>query len=287
MPGIDLADTDTTRRRRASLNADSELATAVSGRAWYHTIRLAEGITTPGWFDTRAVAARLPWPALSGKRCLDIGTFDGFWAFEMERRGASEVIAVDILDDARLDWPLLSDPEQHKVIARRKGGGDGFVVASKALGSSVQRLDCSIYDLSAKQHGSFDVVYLGSLLLHLRDPVRALERVRSVCAGTLLAVDGIDVPLSLLQPLRSTTYLEAKGRPYWHRPNLAGFRRMVRAGGFKIERGPRPFLMPTGAGFNHPRRRPASLKTREGRDVIFVSMLGDPHAWLTATPTGG
>ena len=56
-------------------------------------------MVTPGWFDTRAVAPKLPFPERStGKRCLDIGTFDGFWAFEMERRGADEVLAIDLLD---------------------------------------------------------------------------------------------------------------------------------------------------------------------------------------------
>lgn len=258
------------------------LAAKVAGRDWYHTIDLGGGLVTPGWFDTRTVSGRLPWPDLTGKRCLDIGTFDGFWAFEMEHRGAAEVLAVDILDDANWDWPPTATDEQRAEISGRKGGGDGFTIVSEALGSSVTRLDRSIYDLTPDEVGSFDVVYLGSLLLHLRDPVRALAAVRSVCQGALLAVDGIDVPLTLLQPLRSATYFEAKHRPYWHRPNLAGFRRMVRVAGFELVSGPRPFLMPTGAGFSHPPRRLSALRTREGRDATFVSALGDPHAWLLA-----
>jgi tRNA (mo5U34)-methyltransferase len=261
---------------------DGYLAAAVAGRDWYHTLELADDTVTPGWFDTRVVSRMLPWPDLSRKRCLDIGTFDGFWAFEMERRGAADVVALDILDDSRWDWPLISRPEARTAIARRKGGGDGFLIASEALGSSVQRVDGSIYELSADEHGSFDFVYLGSLLLHLRDPIGALEKVRSVCEGTLLAVDGIDLPLTVFQPLRPATYLEAKGRPYWHRPNLAGFRRMVRAAGFDVTRGPRPFLMPTGDGFDHPPRKIASIRTREGREATIASLFGDPHAWLLA-----
>ena len=42
---------------------------------------------------------------LDGKRCLDVGTYDGFWAFEIEQRGAKEVVAVDVLDPRRWDWP--------------------------------------------------------------------------------------------------------------------------------------------------------------------------------------
>ena len=33
---------------------------------------------------------------LQGCRILDIGAFDGFWSFEFEKRGASEVIALDL-----------------------------------------------------------------------------------------------------------------------------------------------------------------------------------------------
>ena len=54
----------------------------VAEQEWYHTLELAPGVVTPGWFDTREVPQRLPIPAsLAGRRCLDVGTFDGFWAF--------------------------------------------------------------------------------------------------------------------------------------------------------------------------------------------------------------
>ena len=75
-------------------------------RTWYHTIDLPDGSSTPGYFDTRAAPPYVVWPdALRGGRCLDVGTFDGFWAFEMERRGAAEVVAIDVDDPTRYDWP--------------------------------------------------------------------------------------------------------------------------------------------------------------------------------------
>jgi tRNA (mo5U34)-methyltransferase len=272
--GVETARDPSTRR----------ISDQVAGRDWYHSIALGEGIVTPGWFDTRRVSEKFPWPDLAGKRCLDIGTFDGFWAFEMERRGASAVVAIDILDDRRWDWPAISGAVDRDAIARRKAGGDGFMIAAEALQSRVTRIDCSVYELSQREHGSFDFIYLGSLLLHLRDPILALERVRSVCKGTLLSVDAIDLPLTILQPFRPTTYLEAETRPYWHRPNLRGFKRMVSSAGFDVLAGPRPFLMPAGDGFGHPPRRLSSLRTRQGRDALFASLFGDPHAWLVARP---
>jgi tRNA (mo5U34)-methyltransferase len=71
-------------------------AERIAEHRWWHTIEVAPGIVTPGGWDLRSTSAQLPWPDVSGKRCLDIGTMDGFWAFELERRGAAEVLATDI-----------------------------------------------------------------------------------------------------------------------------------------------------------------------------------------------
>src|ERR1700730_10047735 len=57
---------------------------------WYHTLDLGNGVVTPGFVDHREQVAQHQFPAsLAGKRCLDVATFDGFWAFEMEKRGAA------------------------------------------------------------------------------------------------------------------------------------------------------------------------------------------------------
>jgi hypothetical protein len=72
------------------------LSTEVQAYPWYHTLELGDGIVTRGMFDHRPVLRHYPLPEdLSGLRCLDVGTMDGFWAFEMEHRGAREVVAVD------------------------------------------------------------------------------------------------------------------------------------------------------------------------------------------------
>src|SRR2546423_13391176 len=72
---------------------------------WYHTIEVAPGVVTPGWFALRSVVDRMPWPDVRGKRCLDVGTYDGFLAFELEQRGAAEVLATDIPEHENWDWP--------------------------------------------------------------------------------------------------------------------------------------------------------------------------------------
>jgi len=93
-------------RLKPSPRADPALAAEVAKLSWYHTIELPDGTTTPGYADTRPARRYVEWPVeLVGGRCLDVGTFDGFWAFEMERRGAAEVVALDVDDPEAFDWP--------------------------------------------------------------------------------------------------------------------------------------------------------------------------------------
>jgi tRNA (mo5U34)-methyltransferase len=265
-----------------------DLAAALD-REWYHTIELAPGLLTPGWFDTRTVVPRLPFPtSLEGRRCLDVATFDGFWAFEMERRGAAEVHAIDVLDPHAWDWPEMSADETIAALNRRKEGGRGFEVAHRALGSSVQFEERSVYDLDPESMGEFDFVYVGSLLMHLRDPVRALERVRSVCRGQLLLVDNVDLMLTLLLRRRPVATFDGLGRPWWWKVNAAGLLRMLRAAGFEPAARPLRFYMPPGRG--HPPRRavrPRMLTSREGRSLALTALKGDPHAAILARPAPG
>lgn len=265
--------------------SDGELEGAVRESEWYHTIALRAGVETPGWFDTRSVSAKLPWPNLSGKRCLDIGTFDGFWAFEMEKRGASEVVAIDILDPEQWDWPFGSEMAIRQVLAERKAHGHGFMICARELRSEVRRMEMSVYDLDPVTLGTFDFIYFGSLLLHLRDPVRGLERVRAVCRpdAQLLLVDAIDVDLCLLSPGIPAARLDGLGRPWWYKPNLSGLRRMAEVAGFSVVSGPRPFAMPRGAGQPTSGARPR-LWQRSGRERYITWHWGDPHAWLLAEP---
>ena len=244
------------------------LAREIAARQWYHTLELAPQLVTPGWFDLRRIVPRMPLPdSLSGQRCLDIGTFDGFWAFEMERRDADEVVAIDLLDPKRFDWPVGSSPDAVAAIGARKGGhgqfGEGFEIARAALASTVRRVEMSVYDLDAGELGVFEFVYLGSLLLHLRDPVRALECVRSVCAGTLVVCDAVDPTLSMLFRRLPLASLDARGRPWWWKPNHAGLVRMVEAAGFEIVRRPERVAFPPGCWSRPPHSpRPVAFHAR-------------------------
>jgi tRNA (mo5U34)-methyltransferase len=252
---------------------------------WYHTMELAPGVVTPGWFDLRPIVEQLPWPEVTGKRCLDVGTYDGFLAFELERRGAIEVVAIDIDDHDRWDWPPDMRAEGGARLAMLAGPekGRGFRVAHDALGSRVTRRPLSVYDLDADDVGTFDIVVCGTLLLHLRDPLRALEAVRGVCRGQFLSTEQIDLRLSALHPRTPIAELNGSGPLcQWWEPNVAGHRRMVFAAGFAIERSTRPYCVPFGA--SHPKLRGRTAR----RDALFQRLLtggtGVPHSAVLASP---
>ena len=259
----------------------------VNSQQWYHTIDLPGGVVTPGWFDLRELARTLPFPAsMAGMRCLDIGTFEGFWALQMEARGSSEVTGIDILDPLAWDWPFGSDEAVVAALEDRKRAGAGFELVKEVLPTKVERMELSIYDLSPERVGEFDFIYLGSLLLHLRDPVRALEAVRTVCRGQLLSVDAIDLPLSLLTR-RPVAYLDGIGRPWWWRPNQAAVVRMLTSAGFRTVRPPRRVFMPPGP--QHPKPAGArevlkALRAPGSRELLFASRFGSPHIATLAEP---
>jgi tRNA (mo5U34)-methyltransferase len=211
---------------------------------WYHTLELAPGVVTPGMFDHRPHVDRYPLPRdLTGRRCLDVGTMDGFWAFEMERRGAAEVVAIDVEDPDALDWPVSLRGRHDQRLDETKA--ERFALAQRALGSNVRREPLSVYDLSPA-FGTFDVVFCGDLLLHLRDPVAAVERLRSVCDELAVIANPI-VRLRFRERLPLATFDGVDEFVYWT-TNLAGLVRLVRSGGFARVEPAAPFDVPFSNG---------------------------------------
>lgn len=264
----------------------SALAARVAGTPWYHTIELPGGLVTPGEYDHRPIVDKIPLPArLDGQRCIDIGTHDGFWAFEMERRGAREVIAVDVAKPEDLDWPEPRPEFTEAVRSHIASSKQAFDVAREALGSRVERRWTSLYELNPETLGRFDVAFLGTLLHHLRDPVGALQSVRRVVDGQLLVVAVFSPFKTVLLPFTPVTeLLEVGVDPFFEMPNLAGLRRQLELGGWRIERWGRPHLQGFGAGWQRPTVRwrgrenlrtvPRQLLFRRG--ILHVSVVARP-----------
>jgi tRNA (mo5U34)-methyltransferase len=203
-----------------------ERAQAIS---WYHTMELAPGLTTQGEFDLRPWVERYGLPArLDGMRVLDVGTFDGFWAFEMERRGAAEVVALDVGGEDDFDWPPRRRGERATVMRP----GSGFALAKEVFASQAERRICSIYNADPSQLGTFDLVLCGMVLIHLRDQLLALERIARLCAGTFITVEEFD-PLTGLIPFPAARYrADRQSSVVFWQPSARTWRRMLWTAGF-------------------------------------------------------
>jgi tRNA (mo5U34)-methyltransferase len=210
------------------LSSPQNLRDEVERYPWYHTLELGDGVVTKGMFDHRPVLDRYPMPAdLTGKRCLDVATMDGYWAFEMERRGAASVTAIDLEDPEQLDWPASLRAQHDKSLDETKA--ERFALAKRELGSNVERVLMSAYDLSPEL-GTFDFVFCGDLLLHLKDPITPVERIRSVCTGSAVIVNTIKK--FRLHQKRPMAELDGIDEFEWWVTNLEGLIRIVRAAGF-------------------------------------------------------
>lgn len=164
---------------------------------WYHTIDLGNGLVSKAPYDHRAVVDCYGLPkSLVGKTALDVGTFDGFWAFELERRGAERVVAMDVAKIG--DFDIL--PHIRKTLGREGDRTSHFDLAHAMRGSKVEKKVCSVYDLSPETVGTFDVVFCGDVLLHLFNPLQALVNIRSVTRQLAVIQTTVDLGMEQLQP---------------------------------------------------------------------------------------
>jgi tRNA (mo5U34)-methyltransferase len=204
----------------------------LKGIDWYHTIDLPHGAATPGFVDHREQVSLYGLPAsLAGKRCLDVATYDGFWAFEMEKRGAAEVVAIDLESMAQCDIP-----RRLRASMLASGGdrptGAGFRLVKELLGSRVERRFSSVYDLAPEKVGTFDLVFLSDLLLHLRDPMAALESVFSVVSpqGCAIVAEPYNPALDAFPQTALTEF--AMHSEIWWLPGAACLKKMLGFAGF-------------------------------------------------------
>jgi len=205
-----------------------DLETRVRSRRWYHTIELPGGVVTPGVYDLRPVLPHYGIPErLDGKRVLDVGTWDGFWAFEFERRGG-QVVATDVDHLSEIAFPAAIRRAIEESGLDQEFGG-GFRVAHEALGSRVERKALSIYDLDPARTGMFDLVHVGDVLQHLEAPTLALRQVRSVTAGLAIIAMSFDPALGDEQVLR---YRGAWRNALWWTASLSATGQMILDAGF-------------------------------------------------------
>jgi tRNA (mo5U34)-methyltransferase len=213
---------------------------------WYHTITFPDGEVTPGLYDHRDLLPHYGLPQdLSGKRVLDVGTANGYWAFEMERRGA-QVTAVDVASSSELDFPPQVRALLRTMPARQRG--QRFQEAHARLGSRVQYRPLSIYDLTSETIGHFDLVHAGDILLHLERPLDALRHLHNVLegGGQLIISDTVDPRLPARQgPTFLTNYLGGWETHTWWCPSVDALGQMIVDTGFNTVELHLLYMLPT------------------------------------------
>jgi SAM-dependent methyltransferase len=177
---------------------------------YYHTMDVpGHGLVEGEWDLRGGVDTYVGREPVAGKRVLEIGTASGFLCFEMERRGA-EVVAYDlaagdpwdIVPYAQLDLiPIVSGRAAH--IARLN---KSWWFNHRAFGSSARVVYGSVYEIPMTI-GRFDLCTFGAILLHVRDPFRALQRAASLEPNTIVVTE-----LARRRSLRELLDGRAQGR---------------------------------------------------------------------------
>jgi tRNA (mo5U34)-methyltransferase len=154
------------------IDADPEIARAVLDRVplWFHTFSLdgSKELYTHGVArDHRYRIPALP-EDFSGMSVLDVGTFDGFYAFLAEARGATRVVAVD--NEQYREW-----------VSSRWGaeleGGEGFAAIRELLDSEVDYRRLDAFDLDELAE-TFDLILCFGILHRVENPMGLLKTLR-------------------------------------------------------------------------------------------------------------
>jgi tRNA (mo5U34)-methyltransferase len=141
------------RRKQNDFSAD------LAQKGWYHSFEFPDGTAIQGamnldWQRERWARYAIP-PDLTGKRVLDIGSWDGWFSFEAERHGA-EVTSVDCVEIPN------------------------YLYIHRKLRSKAAYRNLDLYELPAAGLGKFDIVFCLGVLYHVKHPFLALEIVCSL-----------------------------------------------------------------------------------------------------------
>ncbi len=204
-------------------------------RFWYHKIDLGNGVITPGldldqqWNMTRETRDTLDY---KGKNVLDIASFDGMWAFEAEKLGASLVVATDCYYETYKNFLFCRNALNSRVIPY-------YNISPYDL---YNRLDVFLEENWEDQKPYdrlFDIVQHLGLLYHLRDPMLTLSQARSVIrtGGHLLmetaAVVNEESSFMLFNGVPPQEQRIYKDTTTWWAPTIPCLREMLRASFFE------------------------------------------------------
>jgi tRNA (mo5U34)-methyltransferase len=241
---------------------------------WWHSIDLGGGVVTPGVKTPQQLAHELEavdLPDLRGKTVLDIGGWDGFFAFAAERGGAARVAVLD-----HYMWSLdIPAQQRYWAECREQGiapkpyhetdlwhpdelpGKAGFDTAREVLDSRVEEIvaDFATCDLDAV--GTWDVTLFLGVLYHMPDPLGALQRLAAMTGEVaVIETEAVVVPGFEHEAMwRFFPGAELNGDvSNWWAPNMAALVGAVQAAGFgrvDVKLGPARGLLDQPGGPHH------------------------------------
>jgi tRNA (mo5U34)-methyltransferase len=250
---------------------------------WWHSIDVGHGVTTPGAKSAGELAHELDairLPDLAGKTVLDIGGWDGFFAFEAERRGAARVAVLDHYMWS-LDIPAQQDYWRRCLaegVAPRAyheteywhpdtlPGRAGFDTARELRGSRVEPVVGDFATMDLAPLGRFDVVLFLGVLYHMTDPLGALRRLASLTRErAIIETEAVVVPGFEHEALwRFFPGAELNGDvSNWWAPNIAALVGALEPAGFaraEVTLGPSRELLAQEGGPHHYRAVVHALK---------------------------
>ncbi len=176
---------------------------------WFHQIDLGAGVQTrnvaptagpqpedhplPRWHKIKDAL-----PAdMQGMSVLDVGCSDGFFSFEMARRGA-EVVGLDIQAAAiaRLRWARKRLGLSVDAYTRDIYDLDHGITPRERLRHRFQQLRWALQGTPAEERHyiarRFDLVFMFALLYHLKAPLQALEQVAGFADVLILETIAMD-----------------------------------------------------------------------------------------------
>ena len=159
---------------------------------FYQTIELPGVGVIPGSWDHReGCDVYLGHVDFKGKKVLDVGPANGFFSFEMERRGA-KVVALDL--GQKSEWDVVPHPyfDEENLKANMRENvrkvENAFWYGHGLLQSKVELVYGTVYDVP-QLIAPVDVALMSNVLQHFRDPLRAIEQVSKVVKETIVITE--------------------------------------------------------------------------------------------------
>ena len=164
------------------LEMTKELIDEMNSIKFWHRTKLGNyitnGLVVHGPDDGSYMYTRFGLPKdLTGKTVLDIGTWDGMFAFETEKCGAKSVKGIDIYQYEQYDLGQFT-------------GNKGFEFCKKVLESKVEFERKSFMDVTEQ----YDVILFYGVLYHLTDPLLGIKKLAEITKETCIIETAIVNP---------------------------------------------------------------------------------------------